>query len=138
MSWIALSPEEQETIFQSESITDTLIAADLKTVVDRMIQNKEEDQADSAQQLLFRINAANGLISINWWDQERSRTVGNRMYELLLSNYWETDNNSFNFDKVCRIALLGFVKEHLLPGNRNRVCNVYVKTELSGIEEILS
>lgn len=137
MTWIALNPDEQETIFQSEATTDTQIAGDIKTVVDRMIDNKQEDQAASAQQLLFLINATNGFIKIAWWNNEDSEVVGEWVYEIQLNTYWETEEDAFNFDKTCRFALFDFTEDHLISEDGMSVYDVFMKTELSDIEEVL-
>lgn len=137
MTWIALNPDEQETIFQSEATTDTQIAGDIKTVVDRMIENKQEDQAASAQQLLFLINATNGFIKIAWWNNEDSEVVGEWVYEIQLNTYWETEEDAFNFDKTCRFALFDFTEDHLISEEGMSVYDVFMKTELSDIEEVL-
>ncbi len=137
MTWIALNPDEQETIFQSEATTDTQIAGDIKTVVDRMIENKPKDQAASAQQLLFLINATNGFIKIAWWNNEDSEVVGEWVYEIQLNTYWETEEDAFNFDKTCRFALFDFTEDHLISEDGMSVYDVFMKTELSDIEEVL-
>ncbi len=137
MTWIALNPDEQETIFQSEATTDTQIAGDIKTVVDRMIENKQEDQAASARQLLFLINATNGFIKIAWWNNEDSEVVGEWVYEIQLNTYWETEEDAFNFDKTCRFALFDFTEDHLISEDGMSVYDVFMKTELSDIEEVL-
>lgn len=137
MTWIALNPEEQKTIFQSEATTDTQIAGDIKTVVDRMIENKPKDQAASAQQLLFLINATNGFIKIAWWNNEDSEVVGEWVYEIQLNTYWETEEDAFNFDKTCRFALFDFTEDHLISEEGMSVYDVFMKTELSDIEEVL-
>lgn len=137
MTWIALNPDEQETIFQSEATTDTQIAGDIKTVVDRMIENKPKDQAASARQLLFLINATNGFIKIAWWNNEDSEVVGEWVYEIQLNTYWETEEDAFNFDKTCRFALFDFTEDHLISEDGMSVYDVFMKTELSDIEEVL-
>lgn len=137
MTWIALTPDEQETIFQSESTTEKQIAGDLKTVVDRMIENKEKDLAASAQQLLFLINATNGFIKIVWWNNEDSEVVGEWVYEVQLSTYWETEDDAFNFDKTCRFALFDFTEDHMILEDGTNMYDIFMKTELSDIEEVL-
>ncbi|WP_343605412.1 hypothetical protein [Fluviicola sp.] len=137
MTWIALTPDEQETIFQSESTTEKQIAGDLKTVVDRMIENKEKDLAASAQQLLFLINATNGFIKIVWWNNEDSEVVGEWVYEVQLSTYWETEDDAFNFDKTCRFALFDFTEDHMILEDGTNIYDIFMKTELSDIEEVL-
>lgn len=137
MTWIALTPDEQETIFQSESTTEKQIAGDLKTVVDRMIENKEKDLAASAQQLLFLINATNGFIKIVWWNNKDSEVVGEWVYEVQLSTYWETEDDAFNFDKTCRFALFDFTEDHMILEDGTNMYDIFMKTELSDIEEVL-
>lgn len=137
MTWTAINPEEKETLFQSEASTDTQIAADLKIVVDRMIENKEEDLAASAQQLLFLINATNGFIKIVWWDNEKSEVVGEWVYELLLSTYWESEDDAFNFDNMCRYALFDFTEDYMISDDGSAVYDIFIKTELTDIEEVL-
>ncbi|MNJ86159.1 hypothetical protein D3C87_36460 [compost metagenome] len=137
MTWTVINPEEKETVFQSESISDTQIAGDLKTVVDRMIENKEDDLAVSARQLLFLINATNGFIKVVWWDQEKSEVVGDWIYELQLNTYWETEDDAFNFDKTCRFALFDFTEDHMLLDDGTNLYDLFMKTELSDIEEVL-
>ena len=137
MTWTAINPEEKETLFQSEASTDTQIAADLKIVVDRMIENKEEDLAASAQQLLFLINATNGFIKIVWWDNEKSEVVGEWVYELLLSTYWESEDDAFNFDSMCRYALFDFTEDYMISDDGSAVYDIFIKTELTDIEEVL-
>lgn len=137
MTWTALNPEEKETLFQSEAITDAQIAGDIKKAVDRMIENKEEDHAASARQLLFLINATNGFIKIVWWNQEKSEVVGDWVYEILLTTYWESENDAFNFDKTCRYALFDFTEDHMILDDGTSAFDIFVKTELSDIEEVL-
>lgn len=137
MTWTALNPEEKETIFQSEATTDTQIAGDLKTVVDRMIENKTEDGADSAKQLLFVINATNGFIQVVWWNQEKSELAGEWVYELELSTFWEMEDDAFNFDNTCRFALFDFMEDHIVLDDGRSLYDIYLKTELSDIEEVL-
>lgn len=137
MSWTAIAPEEKETIFHSQSITSTDIAADLKTVVDRMIENKTEDRAASARQLLFLINATNGFIKIVWWNQETSEVAGEWGYELQLDSFWETEHDAFNFDEACRFALFDFVEDHMISEGGIPLYDVFTKTELTDIEEVL-
>ena len=137
MTWTAIDPEEKETLFQSEATTDAEIAADLKTVVDRMIENKDEDLAAAARQLLFLINATNGFIKIVWWDNEKSEVVGDWVYELLLTTYWESEDDAFNFDNMCRYALFDFTEDYMLGEDENPIYDIFIKTELSEIEHVL-
>ncbi len=137
MTWTKINPEEQETIFQSESTESTQIAVDMKTVVDRMIENKEADNASSAQQLFFFINATNGFIKIVWWNNEISQVVGDWIYELELRTFWEGEDDSFNFDNVCRYALFDFTEDNMILDDGTPVYDVFVKTELTDIEEVL-
>lgn len=137
MSWTKLNPEEQETIFQSEAIEHSQIAEDLKTVVDRMIENKEADNASAAQQLFFFINATNGFIQIVWWDNEKSKPIGDWVYELELRTFWEAEDDAFNFDNVCRYAMFDFTEDNMCRDDGSAVYDVFLKTELSDIEELL-
>lgn len=137
MSWIALNPEEQETIFQSQATEYLQIAADLKIVVDRMIENKETDHASSAKELFFFINATNGFIQIVWWNNEEAKTLGEWAYELELRTFWEGEDDAFNFDNVCRFALFDFTEDNMCLDDGSVVYEVYMKTELSDIEEVI-
>lgn len=137
MTWTAIDPEEKETILQSEATTQAQIAEDLKKVVDRMIENKEEDNASSAEQLLFSVNATNGFIRIVWWNNDTEEVVGDWVYELSLNTYWETEDDAFNFDNTCRFALFDYTEDNLLNEDENLVYGIYLKTELADIEEIL-
>lgn len=137
MTWTAINPEEKETLFQSQATTQREIAADLKIVFDRMIENKEEDNAASTGQLLFLINATNGFIKIVWWNNETSEVVGDWVYEILLETYWESEDDSFNFDDTCRYALFDFTEDYLLGEDENSIYDVFIKTELTEIEHVL-
>lgn len=137
MSWIKLNPEEQETIFQSEATEYRQIAADLKMVVDRMIENKEADKASDAEQLFFFINATNGFIKIAWWNNETSNPVGEWVYELELRTFWEGEDDAFNFDHVCRFALFDFTEDNMCLDDGGVVYEVFMKTELSDVEEVI-
>lgn len=137
MTWTAIDPEEKETLFQSQATTQHEIASDLKIVFDRMIENKEKDNAASAEQLLFLINATNGFIKIVWWNNETSEVVGDWVYEILLETYWESEDDSFNFDDTCRYALFDFTEDYLLGEDENSIYDVFIKTELTEIEHVL-
>ena len=137
MTWTKINPEEQETIFQSQATEYAEIAADLKIVVDRMIANKEADNASSAQQLFFFINATNGFIQIVWWNNETSKTVGEWVYELELRTFWEGEDDAFNFDNVCRFALFDYTEDHMCLDDGSVVYEVFMKTELSDIDEVI-
>ncbi|MNU99809.1 hypothetical protein D3C71_899560 [compost metagenome] len=137
MAWTKINPEEQETIFQSESKESTQIAVDLKIVVDRMIENKEKDNASSAKQLCFFINATNGFIKIVWWNNDREEAVGDWIYELALKTFWEGEDDAFNFDNVCRYALFDFTEDNMILDDGTPVYDVFAKTELSDIEELI-
>lgn len=137
MSWIALNPDEQETIFLSQATEEAPIAVDLKIVVDRMIANKESDKASAAEQLFFFINATNGFIKIAWWNNEASEPVGEWVYELELGTFWEQEEDAFNFDKVCRFALFDYTEDHMCLDDGSVVYEVFMKTELSDVEEVI-
>lgn len=59
-----MNPDEPETIYTSNATEPVQLAADLKTVADRIIENRKNDEATEAKQLLFFINATNGYIRI--------------------------------------------------------------------------
>lgn len=136
MSWTTFNPEEKETVFRSGSTDSTQIALDLKTVTDRMLENKEADHASSARQLCFFINATNGYIQIVWWNNEQAQVLGDWIYELTLTALWETETDAFNFDKLCRFALFDFIEDNLIAEDGSCVYDAFMKTELSDIEEV--
>lgn len=137
MTWTNIDPEEKETIFQSESTDSAQIALDLKTVTDRMLENKIADNASSVQQLFFFINATNGFIRIVWWNNGESKVVGDWVYELELRTLRETEEDAFNFDKICRFALFDFTEDNMILDDGSSVYDIFMKTELSDIEEVL-
>lgn len=137
MSWTIINSDEKETIFQSEATDDTQIAAGLKLVVDRMIRDKAEDNAVAATQLFFFINATNGFIRVAWWNNDAATVIGDWVYELELRTFWESEEDAFNFDKVCRFALFDFTEDNMIFDDGSSRYNVFMKTELSDIEEVL-
>jgi hypothetical protein len=137
MSWTRINPEEKETLFRSEATEDLKIAEDLKIVVDRMIGDREEDNATASNQLFFFINATNGFIQIVWWDNDSSKPVGDWVYELELTTFWESEDDAFNFDSVCRYALFDFTEDNMIFDDGSARYEVFMKTELSDIEEVL-
>jgi hypothetical protein len=136
MTWKKLNPEEKETIFLSSSSDSTHLAADLKTVVDRMVENKDADNASAAKQLLFNINATNGFIKIVWWNNDTSETIGDWMYEINLATLWEA-HDAFNFDKVCYNAMYDFTEDNMISEEGDSLYDIFRITELSEIEELL-
>lgn len=60
MTWNKLEEQEPELYFDSEAKKVTDITTDINLVFDRMLENKEEDNAQRATELAFIINASKG------------------------------------------------------------------------------
>lgn len=96
-------------MYQSEANDYEGVYKDLTLVVERMLANKSDDEADSAGAILFYTNATNGYIKASWYDPETGNSIGKYSYELELKTMWETslehEDGSFFFDNEAHIGI---------------------------------
>ncbi|WP_308003714.1 hypothetical protein [uncultured Chryseobacterium sp.] len=134
MSWRRMPPDEPETIYTSNANEPEQLAADLKTVVDRIIENRKNDEATEAKHLLFFINATNGYIRILWTNENKA--VGNWVYHLDVPKLHE-GGDAFVFDKMCYSALWDYAEENNFDEEYEPIYDIFYKTELTDAEELL-
>ena len=134
MSWRKMNPDEPETIYTSNATELPQLTADLKTVVDRIIENREADKATEAKQLLFYINATNGYIRILWINDDG--VLGKWVYHLDLPELHE-GGDAFVFDKICYNALWDYAEENNFNEEYDPIYDIFYRTELTEVEELL-
>ena len=64
MTWIKEEGIPKIMTFQSTALTEIEIATDIEVVVNKCIENKNSDNADSAKSILITSNATNGYMEI--------------------------------------------------------------------------
>ena len=129
-----MNPDEPETIYTSNATELSQLTEDLKTVVDRIIENRENDEATAAKQLFFFINATNGYIRILWTND--TEAVGNWVYHLDLLELHE-GGDAFVFDKMCYNALWDYAEENNFDEEYEPIYDIFYRTELTEVEELL-
>lgn len=134
MSWRRMNPDEPETIYTSNATELSQLTEDLKTVVDRMIENRETDEATEAKQLFFYINATNGYIRILWTNDNES--AGIWIYHLDLPELHE-GGDAIVFDKMCYNALWDYAEENNFDEEYEPIYDIFYRTELTAVEELL-
>jgi hypothetical protein len=134
MSWRRMNPDEPETIYISNATELSQLTEDLKTVVGRMIENRETDEATEAKQLFFYINATNGYIRILWTNDTES--AGIWIYHLDLPELHE-GGDAFVFDKICYNALWDYAEENNFNEEYDPIYDIFYRTELTEVEELL-
>ncbi|MDR2235046.1 MAG: hypothetical protein LBE92_02895 [Chryseobacterium sp.] len=134
MSWRRMNPDEPETVYTSNATELPQLAADIKTVVDRIIENREADNATEAEQLLFYINATNGYIRILWIND--TDALGTWAYHLDLPELHE-GGDAIIFDQLCYNALWDYTEQNNFDEEYNLIYRVFYRTELTDVEELL-
>lgn len=140
MTWNKLEEQEPELYFNSDAKKVTDITTDINLVFDRMLENKEEDDAQRANELAFMINATSGTIDILWYDSKSEKFVGVWKYQLQLKNIAEMaskhKDGAMYFEDQCHAAICDFVEESILNKKANRNICVYTQYEGEELEEL--
>lgn len=136
MSWSSTNPDEPKTSYASKTTNIAEIREDIKIVVDKMIENREADNAGEAKQLLFFINATNGYIQISWCDFANDKVLGDWVYWLELKDFWKATDNSSVFDEKCFRAIAHFTEYYMFDEDFKVIYEVFYRTELSRARSI--
>lgn len=132
MSWKSLNAEEPKTSYTSNSTDVKAVTEDVKIVVDKMIENREVDEASDAKQLFFFINATNGYLRISWCDFANDKVLGKWAYWLELNSLWEKLDDASKFDDKCFRAIADFTEFYMISLEGVELYQVFYRTELGG------
>ncbi len=114
MTWIHEENIPKKITFQSEATTGVEVARDVEIVINRCIDNKIEDGADSADSILLIENATNGYIEIFFGSPDDMEYIGQSQYFLQLPKLYELslthENGSFHFDEMTKKGSILFVQ----------------------------
>ena len=132
MRWTSLNPEEPKTSYTSKATDVKDVTEDIKIVVDKMIENREVDEATDAKQLFFFINATNGYMQITWCDFANDKFLGKWGYWLQLNDFWEKLDDAFKFDDQCFRAIANFTEFYMISNEGIELYQVFYRTELGG------
>jgi len=139
MAWSKLNDSEPELYYHSTAKTDRGITNAIKVVFDRMLVRRQADKSETAQALLFRINATNGYIAIYWYSPEKDQFIGEWKYELIIKKLWEAslehEEGAFFFDETCHSALYDFMDNYIYDEDGNTELRVFTKYETDRLKE---
>ena len=140
MTWNKLEEQEPELYFDSEAKKVTDITTDINLVFDRMLENKEEDNAQRATELAFIINASKGNMDVLWYDSKAEKGVGVWKYQLQLKNIADMASkqkeSTMYFEDQCHAAICDFVEESIIHKKANKHFCVYTQYEGEELEEL--
>lgn len=103
-------PEAPETLFTSDAPSGDHeeILYDLWTVVARMVERRESENAAGLQRILARTNATNGYVNLQWVTEE-VQAAGSWLYTVYLPQLQaaslEHPRGAFYFDEQLRVAI---------------------------------
>ncbi len=113
------------------------LAGELATVFDKM----KTHASPSFPQLLFVANAVNGSLAAAWYGAQTGQLDDSRVYFLHLRKIWnhslEHKEGAFYYDKECRIAICCFMEDAIHDEEGNESHEVYFKTDLNKIEQLI-
>ncbi len=128
---------EAEINIESTAADFTELRDELAHVFEKM---KTHGSA-SFPQLLFIANAVNGTLAMAWYNADTGQLDETRVYFLRLKKIFNDSldhkDGAFYYDKECRVAICCFMEDAIYDEEGNESCQVYFKTDMTALEQLI-